>query len=385
MERVRTKVVGRNRPCSFEVPSSTPLVAGRQRLGQPRAGNVNCGSEPGTVSAATVSSRRVRCLLCFAHRLGQPVVHLGARIALGRGGGGLAGFEGVVFGRVDFALGHVEEADEAPVAVADGFEDDGFGGAHDAAADAVADGERLAVALADEEGVDAVGVDADAFEFGGSDTAEEGFELGLVVWAAPVVLGLKRDVQVGEALDVGVVGAGEGGSGIVAAAAAGGEGEDESGEERGDEAEGGLCGRESRHGWHLGWSVEKGARNLAAIAKGSRYLFRGGLQAIEGGIRLIGAFAELVEEDQVGGVRDVARGAVAEDGANDAGMGGTEAVFVDGTSLATREDTRGGVGLDRDFGVRIGAAREAGAEDAHHGPIGAGVIAVEFPIRPRSG
>ena len=70
---------------------------------------------------------------------------------LGCGGGP----EGVVFGLVDFALLHVEEADEASFAVAGGFKDDRRGGAHGAAQDTVADLERLAVAFVDEQLVDA--------------------------------------------------------------------------------------------------------------------------------------------------------------------------------------------------------------------------------------
>ena len=113
----------------------------------------------------------------------------------------LAGPEGVVFAGVDFALLHVEEADEAFAAVAGGFEDDGFGGAHDAAGDAVADLEGLAVALADEELVDLVGIDADALEIGGIVAVEEGLELGFVRRAAPIVLRLVGDIEVRQPLD----------------------------------------------------------------------------------------------------------------------------------------------------------------------------------------
>ena len=72
--------------------------------------------------------------------------------------GGVGGPEGLVFGIVDSALLHVEEADQASAAVAGGFEDHRGGGAHGAALDAVADLERLAVVLADEELVECVGV-----------------------------------------------------------------------------------------------------------------------------------------------------------------------------------------------------------------------------------
>src|SRR4051794_12364703 len=93
------------------------------------------------------------------------------------------GPEGVVFGLVDFTLLHVEESDETSFAVARRFKDDRRGGAHRAAEDPVTDFKRLAVAFADEEGVERVGVDANAGELMRVVSAEEGFEFGFVGWA----------------------------------------------------------------------------------------------------------------------------------------------------------------------------------------------------------
>src|SRR4051812_35792156 len=115
----------------------------------------------------------------------------------------------VVFGLVDFTLLHVEEADETFFAVAGGFEDDWRGGAHGAAEDAVTDFEWLAIALADEERVERVGVDADAGELMRVVSAEEGFEFGFVGWAAPFVLRLIGEIEIGQALDVRGINAGD--------------------------------------------------------------------------------------------------------------------------------------------------------------------------------
>src|SRR3954451_17276193 len=52
-----------------------------------------------------------------------------------------------------------------------------------------------------------------------------------------------------------------------------------------------------------------------------------GLQAIERRARSVGALSELIEDGQVSGLQNGARAAVAEDGTDDSGMGGAEAVF----------------------------------------------------------
>jgi len=81
-------------------------------------------------------------------------------------------------------------------------------------------GTRLLVAFADEELVECVGIDANAAELMRVVFLKEGFELGFVGWTAPFVLRLKREIEIGQALDVGSIDAGDRRVGVVPAAAA---------------------------------------------------------------------------------------------------------------------------------------------------------------------
>src|SRR6476620_9201987 len=95
------------------------------------------------------------------------------------------------------------------LAIAAGFKDDRRGGAPGAAEDTITDFEGWAVAFADEELVECVWVDANAAELMRVVFAEEGFEFGFVRWTAPFVLRLKREIKIGQSLDVGSVNAGD--------------------------------------------------------------------------------------------------------------------------------------------------------------------------------
>src|SRR5882757_8521817 len=122
----------------------------------------------------------------------------------------------VVFGVVDFALLHVEEADQATRAITGGFKDDRRGGAHGAAEDTIPDLEWLAVAFADDELVECVWINADAAQFLRRVFVEERFEFGFVGWAAPVVLRLKREIKIRQALHVRSINAGDRRVGVAA-------------------------------------------------------------------------------------------------------------------------------------------------------------------------
>src|SRR5262245_27036632 len=106
------------------------------------------------------------------------------------------GPKGVVFGLIDFTLLHVEEADKTSFADAGRFKNDRRGRAHGAAEDTVADFERLAIAFADEELVDSVGVDANAGELMRIVSEQKGFKFVFVCWTAPFVLRLKGEIKI---------------------------------------------------------------------------------------------------------------------------------------------------------------------------------------------